>query len=46
MHAKLRDSKELDERFAAQIFCEMLGQVCYPEFYDNPEMKYQEVCST
>ena len=28
---------------AAQIFCEMLGQVCKDEFYENPHTEYQEV---
>jgi hypothetical protein len=43
MHAKLRNSKELDYKFAAQIFCEMLGQTCYPEFYESERSEYQEV---
>jgi hypothetical protein len=30
---------------AGQIFCEMLGQTCYKEFFENNEMKYQEVSS-
>jgi hypothetical protein len=29
--------------YAGQIFCEILGQTCYKEFYENPEMEYQEV---
>jgi hypothetical protein len=28
---------------AGQMFCEMLGQVCYKEFYENPKSEYQEV---
>jgi hypothetical protein len=28
---------------AGQIFSEMLGQICYREYYENPEMEYQEV---
>ena len=31
--------------YAGQIFCEMLGQTCYREFYENSQMEYQEVCS-
>jgi hypothetical protein len=27
---------------AGQIFCEMLGQVCYKEFYENETSEYQE----
>jgi hypothetical protein len=30
---------------AGQIFCEMLGQSCYREFYENTAMQYQEACS-
>ena len=39
--------KSLDtvRRFASQIFCEMLGQVCHSQFYTNDEMNYQEVHS-
>lgn len=29
--------------YAGQIFCEMLGQTCYKEFYETAEMGYQEV---
>ena len=29
--------------YAGQIFCEMLGQTCYSEFYENNQMEYQEV---
>jgi hypothetical protein len=29
--------------YAGQIFCEMLGQTCYPEFYENNQTEYQEV---
>jgi hypothetical protein len=43
MHAKVRNSKELDYKFAVQIFCEMLGQTCYPEFYEREQSEYQEV---
>jgi len=28
---------------AGQMFCEMLGQVCYEEFYENTQSEYQEV---
>ena len=37
------DDKELSYATGGQIFCEMLGQTCYKEFYENDEMKYQEV---
>ena len=30
---------------AAQIYAEMLGQVCHPEFYDVMDNDYQEVSS-
>jgi hypothetical protein len=30
-------------RQAGQIFCEMLGQCCYKQFYNNENMEYQEV---
>jgi hypothetical protein len=30
-------------KHASQIFCEMLGQTCYPEFYNDPNSEYQEV---
>jgi hypothetical protein len=43
MHAKVRNSKELEDKFAAQIFCEMLGQTCYPDFYNRTKPEYQEV---
>jgi len=38
-----KDDIELVYEYAGQIFCEMLGQVCYPEFYENQTMGYQEV---
>ena len=41
--------KENDEdtanRHAAQIFAEMLGQVCQSEFYEGMDNDYQEVFS-
>src|SRR5271170_1718267 len=42
---KNKDSEELMYEHAGQIFCEMLGQSCYPEFYENSATQYQEVCS-
>jgi hypothetical protein len=36
---------ELVYEYAGQIFCEMLGQTCYKEFYENNQMEYQEVLS-
>ena len=38
-----KDDIELMYDYAGQIFCEMLGQTCYPEFYENNQMNYQEV---
>src|SRR5947207_10672764 len=38
-----KDDIELMYEYAGQIFCEMLGQTCYSEFYENNPMKYQEV---
>ena len=48
IQAKRRRSKrkndiELVYSYAGQIFCEMLGQTCYQEFYKNPKTTYQEV---
>ena len=39
----LLDDVELMYEYAGQIFCEMLGQTCYKEFYENDQMAYQEV---
>ena len=41
--SKRRDDPELPWEYAGQIFAEMLGQVCYKDFYQNPAMDYQEV---
>src|SRR5947207_4579172 len=41
--SKKKDDVELMYEYAGQIFCEMLGQTCYKEFYENVEMEYQEV---
>jgi hypothetical protein len=49
LQAKRRRSGKYDTdddimyAIAGQIFCEMLGQTCYKEFYENPAMEYQEV---
>ena len=40
---KSRNNKDIIYRHAAQIFAEMLGQVCHKEFYDNAATEYQEV---
>ena len=40
---KSRNNKDIIYRHAAQIFAEMLGQVCHKEFYDNAVTDYQEV---
>jgi hypothetical protein len=41
--SKKRDDQDLIYQYAGQIFCEMLGQTCYKEFYENDQMGYQEV---
>src|SRR5204863_3182555 len=41
--ARKGDRPGLLHRHAGQIFCEMLGQTCYKDFYNNPNMPYQEV---
>jgi len=41
--SKQRDDPELPWKHAGQIFAEMLGQVCYKDFFENPAMDYQEV---
>ena len=41
--SKRRDDPNLPWDYAGQIFAEMLGQVCYEDFYKNPDMDYQEV---
>jgi hypothetical protein len=38
-----RTAEDILSRHAGQVFCEMLGQTCYPEFYENKAMEYQEV---
>jgi len=40
-----RDDPELAWEHAGQIFAEMLGQVCYKDFFQRKEMEYQEVIS-
>ena len=41
--SKRREDPELVWEHAGQIFAEMLGQVCYKDFYDRKELEYQEV---
>ena len=41
--AKRKNDPDLIYEYAGQIFCEMLGQTCYKEFYENRQMEYQEV---
>jgi hypothetical protein len=41
-HAK-KDHEETASHHAAQIFAEMLGQVCRPELYEKLQNQYQEV---
>ena len=43
MKRKERTKLETTYAHAAQIFCEMLGQVCHEKFYENTYTKYQEV---
>lgn len=38
-----RGDKDLEYQHAGQMFAEMLGQVCYKEFFNNELSKYQEV---
>ena len=33
--ASRKDDPELPYQYAGQVFCEMLGQTCHKEFYDN-----------
>jgi hypothetical protein len=42
--SKRKNDPDLIYQYAGQIFCEMLGQTCYKEFYTNKQMGYQEVC--
>jgi hypothetical protein len=37
------DANQVEYQYAGQIFAQMLGQTCHREFYENPEMEYQEV---
>src|ERR1700733_8233873 len=46
--AKRKKTKEMAyeetiQRHAGQIFCEMLGQACQKELYQDPATEYQEV---
>lgn len=43
MKSKERTKMETTYAHAAQIFCEMLGQVCHEKFYENRHTEYQEV---
>jgi hypothetical protein len=43
-HKKL-SSKSVHYRHAAQIYAEMLSQVCHKEFYNNEYTNYQDVHS-
>jgi len=38
-----RDDPNVEWEHAGQIFAEMLGQVCYKDFYTRDDMEYQEV---
>jgi len=41
----MKSIRKSDECFEASIFCQMLAQTLHPEFYQNPNSKYQEVDS-
>jgi hypothetical protein len=41
--SRRRGDPELEWEHAGQIFAQMLGQVCYKDFYERDEMEYQEV---
>jgi hypothetical protein len=41
-HAKEND-EDTANRHAAQIFAEMLSQVCHSKFYDRLDNEFQEV---
>ena len=43
MKSKKRTDLETTYAHAAQIFCEMLGQVCHKELYENVHTNFQEV---
>jgi len=43
---KGRDCQTTHYYHAAQIFCDMLGQVCTPELFLNDHSKYQEVTTS
>jgi hypothetical protein len=43
MKSKERTKVETVYAHAAQIYCEMLGQVCHEKFYRNTHTEYQEV---
>jgi hypothetical protein len=45
MYARLRGSDRLENRLVGQIICEMLGQICHSQLYNNPDTEYQEVHS-
>lgn len=45
MSAKKRADPNFKYWYAAQVFGEMLGQVCFHDFFMNPHMAYQEVPS-
>jgi hypothetical protein len=44
MHVK-GNNEDTANRHAAQIYAEVLGQVCHPEFYELLDNEYQEVSS-
>ena len=41
MKSKERTKPETTYAHAAQLFCEMLGQVCLEKFYKNKHTEYQ-----
>lgn len=42
-HDKRHDENVI-RKHAAQILCEMLGQICHSRYYKNDNTEYQEVC--
>ena len=45
MKHRLRNEEAVHQRHAAQIYAEMLGQVCHKELYERNINGFQEVYS-
>ena len=41
MKREKENGEDIANRHAAQIFAEMLGQACHPEFYNHLNNEYQ-----